>query len=62
MRSLGVGVLSGALVLTGVLLLDMLGVQRNLFWYGALGGFSGWVAALIMRRFVRTEGGTDHAV
>jgi len=31
MRSLGVGVLSGALVLTGVLLLDMLGVQRTSF-------------------------------
>lgn len=57
MRSLGVGVLTGALILAGFWLLDMLGVQHNLLWTGAVGGFSGWIASLTMRRFVRTEGG-----
>jgi len=38
MRSLGVVVLTGALILVWFWLLDTLGVQRNLFWVGALGG------------------------
>ncbi len=58
MRSLGVGVFTGALVLVGCWLLDAFGIQRNLFWYGALGGVSAWVAASVLPR-LRWAGGGD---
>lgn len=52
MQSLGVGVVTGALILVGFWLLDTLGVQRSLISVGVFGGLSAWVASSVLHRFV----------
>jgi hypothetical protein len=55
MKPLRVGILTGVLMLCGVLVLEALGVQTNVLVMGALGGVSAWLAELILDRFLATR-------
>ncbi|MGJ4928012.1 hypothetical protein ACQR1I_17235 [Bradyrhizobium sp. HKCCYLS2038] len=57
MRRLRIGATIGVLMLSGLWLLDALGVQTNVLGMAALAGVSAWLAEYVEDRFMHLRAG-----
>lgn len=55
MRPLRIGALTGGLMVCGLPILHVFGVEANPFVMGLLGGVAAWLAGFIEDRFIATR-------